>query len=49
MIFADYDPATECKNPNVYCICLKCGMCGRKFDCGFMVDDGGTHVEEDEE
>ena len=49
MIFADYYAAMECENPEAYCICLKCGKCSRKFDCDFMVDDGGTHIAEEEE
>lgn len=47
----DYAVAKECCNPdNLYkYTCYKCGKCGRKFDNGFMVDDGGTHVDEEEE
>lgn len=41
--------AAECENPEMYCTCLKCGTCGRKFDRGFMVDDGGTHIAEEED
>lgn len=49
MIFVDYYPAAECENPDAYCTCIKCGNCGRKFDCGIMTDDGGTHIAEEEE
>lgn len=49
ILLVDYYAAAECKNPDMYCTCLKCGKCGRKFDCGFMVDDGGTHISEEEE
>lgn len=49
ILFVDYYAAVECENPDAYCTCLKCGKCGRKFDCGFMVDDGGTHIAEEEE
>ena len=38
----DYTPSQECKNDDVIYTCYKCGMCGRKFENGFMVDDGGT-------
>lgn len=50
MIMVDYSSAIECVNPNaIYGICHECGGCGRIFDAwGFMVDDGGTHEEEDE-
>lgn len=46
-IFVDYWVAKECKRPH-YGMCYKCGKCGRKFENGIMVDDGGT-TEEDEE
>lgn len=49
ILFVDYYAVVECENPEVYCTCLKCGKCGRKFDHGFMVDDGGTHIAEEEE
>ena len=26
----------------------KCGKCGRVFENGFMVDDGGTTIDEEE-
>lgn len=33
--FADYEPATNCINPDSYgMICIKCGQCGRHFDIG---------------
>lgn len=49
-ILVDYAPAEECKNPDVWYTCYKCGLCGRKFDeDGIMVDDGGTHEREDDE
>ena len=45
-IIIDYIPADQCKNDNVWFTCLKCGKCGRKFEYGFLVDDGGTTVTE---
>lgn len=29
--------------------CYQCGKCGRVFENGFMVDDGGTTIEEEEQ
>lgn len=49
MILVDYEICNECQNPKVYYTCLKCGKCGRKFDHGYMVDDGGTTLVDDEE
>ena len=49
MICIDYIPAKECCNSDTYYTCLKCEKCGRKFsEYGIMIDDGGTHDEEDE-
>lgn len=48
-IIIDYAPAKECKNPEVWYACWKCGECGRKFECGYMVDEGGTHPQEEDE
>lgn len=45
-IMIDYIPADQCKNDNVWFTCYKCGKCGRKFEDGFLVDDGGTTVTE---
>lgn len=44
----DYEVAVECKNKNAWYTCLKCGRCGRVFKNGFMIDDGGTTVEGEE-
>lgn len=43
----DYAVAKECCNEdNLYrFVCYKCGKCGRVFEDGFMVDNGGTHPE----
>lgn len=45
----DYIKAKECKNEEAWLNCHKCEKCGRKFNKqGIMIDDGGTHPEEDE-
>ena len=44
-----YIVAVECQNPEVYYTCEQCGKCGRKFENGIMIDDGGTTVADDEE
>lgn len=43
-IMIDYIPADQCKNDDVWFTCYKCGKYGRKFEDGFLVDDGGTTV-----
>ena len=48
MMIIDYILAKECKNIEAWFICVKCGQCGRKFEDGIMVDDGGTTLEEEE-
>lgn len=48
-MIVDYILAEECKNEDVWFTCNKCGKCGRVFENGIMVDDGGTHPMEDEE
>lgn len=46
-IIIDYAPSKECKEM-CYCMCYKCGKCGRKFnEYGVMIDDGGTKPQED--
>ena len=50
MIFFDYEISEECKNPDAWYICHKCGECGRVFGAdGIMEDDGGTHVAEEDD
>lgn len=50
MMILDYILAKECKNPEVWYTCLKCGKCGRVFnEYGFMIDTGGTHLVGDDE
>ena len=48
MIIIDYAVAVECENPKTLYICYKCGKCGRVFDNGIMIDDGGTTIDEEE-
>lgn len=45
----DYILAQECKNEEVLYTCYQCGKYGRVFENGFMVNDGGTTIEEEEE
>ena len=48
-MIVEYTLAKECKNEEVLYTCYKCGKCGRVFENGFMVDDGGTTIEEEEQ
>lgn len=45
----DYTLAKECENSEVWYTCCKCGQCGRRFENGMMIDDGGTTIEEEGE
>lgn len=45
----EYILAKECKNDKAWYTCLKCGKCGRVFDNGFMINDGGTTIEEEDD
>ena len=37
MIFVDYEPSKNCCNDDSYgMLCVKCGMCGRKFIDGML-------------
>lgn len=47
-IIIDYCRANECEQEVFGYTCYKCGQCGRKFENGYMVDDGGTTVSEEE-
>ena len=44
----DYTIAKECSNPEVFYTCYQCGKCGRVFEDGIMIDDGGTTIDEEE-
>ena len=49
-VIVNYIPAKECTNPEVYFSCMKCEVCGRRFDrFGLLTDDGGTTIEEEDE
>ena len=39
-----YILAKECKNKNAWYTCYKCGKCGRVFEYGYLIDDGGTTI-----
>lgn len=45
----DYGICKECSNPDTLYLCYKCGKCGRKFKNGFMVDDGGTTIDDEDD
>lgn len=45
----DYTIAKECSNPDAMIICHKCGRCGRVFEDGVMIHNGGTTSEDPEE
>ena len=45
----EYTLAKECKNEEVWYTCYKCGKCGRVFENGYLIDDGGTTIEEEEQ
>lgn len=46
IIIIDYIPSNQCRNKEVWGTCLKCGKCGRKFESGYLIDDGRTTVTE---
>ena len=39
MILVDYATAEDCKNPDAWELCLKCGECGRVFIFGIMCEE----------
>ena len=47
-MIVDYILAKECKNENAWYTCCKCGKCGRVFENGYLIDDGGTTIEEEQ-
>jgi len=48
LIHISYATSKECKNEEAWFTCYKCGKCGRIFDSGFLIDEGGTTPEEDD-
>ena len=42
----EYVVSKECDNIDAWYVCLKCGECGRVFQDGIMIDDGGTHPDD---
>ena len=48
-MIVEYIISKECKNNEVWNTCYKCGKCGRVFKDGFLIDEGGTTIEEEEE
>ena len=48
-VIIDYTVAKECSNPEVFYTCYQCGKCGRVFEDGIMIDDGGTTIDEEEQ
>lgn len=49
MMILTYIIANECKNEAAWYTCYKCGKCGRVFENGMMIDDGGTTPQDGEE
>ena len=48
-MIVEYIIAKECKNEEVWCTCYKCGKCGRVFENGLLIEEGGTTIEEDQD
>ena len=48
-MIVEYTLAKECKNEEVLYTCYKCGKYGRVFKDGYLIDDGGTTIEEEKE
>lgn len=42
VLFLEYEPCAECKNPDVMYLCHHCGRCGRKFEGGHMYKFGSV-------
>lgn len=42
----DYELSENCQNPEVYYICHKCGACGRKFEDGILIEEGGEENDD---
>ena len=48
-MIVEYIIAKECKNEKVWCTCYKCSKCGRVFENGLLIDEGGTTVDEEDQ
>ena len=48
-MIVDYILAKEGKNEEALYTCYQCGKCGRVFENGYLIDDGGTTIEEERE
>lgn len=47
LVFVDYEPAPNCCNDDSFgCVCVKCGMCGRKFTNDCLQKDGADNAKE---
>ena len=46
-MIVDYCKSKSCNNKDAWYTCHKCGMCGRKFENGFLVN-GEEFPPEDE-
>lgn len=48
-MIVEYTISKECKNEEVWYTCYKCGKCGRVFEDDFMIDEGGTTIDEEDQ
>ena len=48
-MIVEYIISKECKNEEAWCTCCKCDKCGRIFKGGFLIDEGGTTVDEEDQ
>ena len=48
-MIVEYYTSKECKNDQAWCTCCKCGKCGRIFKGEFLVDEGNTTIDEEDQ